>query len=124
MTPQNIILLVVVGLLMVAIIVLPYFTNKKRKKQVEELHNALAVGDTIKTVGGIVGKIVAIDLSDPTEKQFVLETGFDGKKSTMVFDINAIYQVMSKGASAKMAAAKANEEAVETPASEEPADKE
>ena len=110
MTPQNIILLVVAGLLMVAVIVLPHFTNKKRKKQIDELHNSLAVGDTIKTVGGIVGKIVSIDVVDPIEKQFVLETGIEGRKSTMVFDINAIYQVMAKGAASKMAAAKANEE--------------
>ena len=119
MSPQNIILLVVVGLLMVAIIVLPYFTNKKRKKEVDEMHNALAVGDTIKTVGGIVGKIIAIDLSNPVEKTFVLETGNDGNKSTLVFDINAIYQVMAKGAQAKMAAAKANADAAEEKTADE-----
>ena len=61
MQPTQIIMIVVVVLLVVALIVLPMFTNKKRQKAIQELHNSIAVGDTVKTVGGIVGKIVAIN---------------------------------------------------------------
>lgn len=93
---STIIMVVIVVLLLVALIVLPMITNKKRQKQVQELHNSIAVGDTVKTVGGIVGKIVAINDVNAVDKEFVLETGLDGSKSTMVFDFNAIYQVMSK----------------------------
>ncbi len=104
---STIIMVVIVVLLLVALIVLPMITNKKRQKQVQELHNSIAVGDTVKTVGGIVGKIVAINDVNAVDKEFVLETGLDGSKSTMVFDFNAIYQVMSK--SGKPAEAKKEE---------------
>lgn len=104
---STIIMVVIVVLLLVALIVFPMITNKKRQKQVQELHNSIAVGDTVKTVGGIVGKIVAINDVNAVDKEFVLETGLDGSKSTMVFDFNAIYQVMSK--SGKPAEAKKEE---------------
>lgn len=104
---STIIMVVIVVLLLVALIVLPMITNKKRQKQVQELHNSIAVGDTVKTVGGIVGKIVAINDVNAVDKEFVLETGLDGSKSTMVFDFNSIYQVMSK--SGKPAEAKKEE---------------
>lgn len=92
---QQIILLVVVGLLVVALIVMPMFTNKKRQKAIQELHSSIRVGTKVKTVGGIVGTIIAINEINAVEKEFTLETGAEGSKSTMVFDFNAIYQVMS-----------------------------
>ncbi len=128
-TAQQIILIVVVVLLVIALIVLPMFTNKKRQKAIQELHNSISVGDTVKTVGGIVGKIVAINEINAVDKEFVLETGLDGSKSTMVFDFNAIYQVMAKsGAKPAVSEAKTVEvtpvEQEEKPAEDKPADKE
>ena len=128
-TAQQIILIVVVVLLVIALIVLPMFTNKKRQKAIQELHNSISVGDTVKTVGGIVGKIVAINEINAVDKEFVLETGLDGSKSTMVFDFNAIYQVMAKsGAKSAVSEAKTVEvtpvEQEEKPAEDKPADKE
>ncbi|MBQ7224546.1 MAG: preprotein translocase subunit YajC [Clostridia bacterium] len=96
MDTQQIIMIVVIGLLLVAMIVLPMITQKKRQKAVQEMHNSIGVGDKIKTVGGIVGVIVAINEINALEKEFVLETGQEGSKCTMVFDFNAIYQVMAK----------------------------
>lgn len=93
---KQIILIVLVVLMIVALMVMPMITNKKRKKQIDELHSSIAVGDTVKTVGGIVGKVIEIREISPVDKEFVLETGVDGKKSTMVFDFNALYQVMSR----------------------------
>ena len=122
MQPTQIIMIVVVVLLVVALIVLPMFTNKKRQKAIQELHNSIAVGDTVKTVGGIVGKIVAINDINAVDKEFVLETGLEGSKTTMVFDFNAIYQVMSKAA--KPAEAVKTENAEETAAVEVSADEE
>lgn len=129
MTAQQIILIVVVVLLVVALIVLPMFTNKKRQKAIQELHNSISVGDTVKTVGGIVGKIVAINEINAVDKEFVLETGLDGSKSTMVFDFNAIYQVVSKsGAKPAVSEVKNVETAVvepeEKPAEDKSAEKE
>ena len=124
-TSTTIIMVVIVVLLLVALIVLPMITNKKRQKQVQELHNSIAVGDTVKTVGGIVGKIVAINDVNAVDKEFVLETGLDGSKSTMVFDFNAIYQVMSKSgkpAEAKKEEVKPVEVAVEEKVEEKSAD--
>ena len=96
MDPQQIIMIVVIGLLLVAMIVLPMITQKKRQKAVQEMHNSIGVGDKIKTVGGIVGVIVVINEINALEKEFVLETGQEGSKCTMVFDFNAIYQVIAK----------------------------
>ena len=115
----EIVMVVVIVLMMVALIVIPMITNKKRQKQIEELHNSITAGDTIKTVGGIVGTIVEIRQVNALEKEIVLETGLEGRKSTMVFDINAIYQVMAKGANAKLSAAAANESKEEQPAETE-----
>lgn len=97
MDGQQIALIAVVVVLLVALIVLPMITNKKRQKQVQDLHNSIRVGDTVKTVGGVVGTIVAINEISPVEREFVLETGLEGRKATMAFDFNAIYQVMSRG---------------------------
>lgn len=35
--------------------------EKKRKKQVAEMRSGLSVGDTVTTIGGVVGKIVEMD---------------------------------------------------------------
>ena len=46
--------------------------ENKRKKEAEELRSSLKVGDTITTIGGIVGTVV-----DIKEERFVIETGAD-----------------------------------------------
>ena len=46
--------------------------ENKRKKEAEELRTSLKVGDTIVTIGGIVGTVV-----DIKEDKFVIETGAD-----------------------------------------------
>ena len=66
---NTIVMIVIVVLLLVALIVLPMITNKKRQKQVQELHNSIAVSDTVKTVGGIVGKIIAINDVNAVDKE-------------------------------------------------------
>lgn len=119
-TAQQIVLIVICVLLMVAILVLPMFTNKKRQKAVQEMHKSISVGDTVKTVGGIVGKIAEIHNVSDTEKEFVLSTGIEGNKSLLTFDFNAIYQVMSKAA--PVASKKEVAPVEETPAEAAPAE--
>ena len=46
--------------------------ENKRKKEAEQLQNSLSVGDTITTIGGIVGTVV-----DVKENKFVIETSAD-----------------------------------------------
>ncbi len=96
MEPQTIIMLVLLAIMVVVLIVLPMFTNKRRNKAINDLHSSLRPGDVIKTVGGIVGTIVEIKEISPVDKEMVVETGVGNNKATMVFDVQAVYQVLSK----------------------------
>lgn len=84
--------------LVVVLLVVPMFTNKKRAKQTTELHNSLRPGDVIKTVGGIIGTIKEVREVSPADKEMVIETGDGDNKTTMVFDIQALYQIVSRAA--------------------------
>ena len=44
-------------------------SQKKRDKEAQDMRDALAVGDEVTTIGGIIGKVVSIK-----EETFVLET--------------------------------------------------
>ncbi len=91
-----------VGLLVVLVVVLlvvPMFTNKKRAKQTMELHNSLKPGDVIKTVGGIIGTVKSVKQISPNDREMVIETGDGDNKTTMTFDIQALYQVLSRAVS-------------------------
>ena len=54
---STVLMLVVMFALMYFLMIRP---ENKRKKQAEEMRNSLKKGDTITTIGGIVGKIVRI----------------------------------------------------------------
>lgn len=51
-------------IMIVVMVVVFYFflirPENKKKKKAEEMRNSLAVGDTVTTIGGIIGKIVAV----------------------------------------------------------------
>ena len=51
--------------------------NSKKKKAEQEMRNNIAIGDDITTIGGIVGRIVAIK---EDEDSFIIETGSDRVK--------------------------------------------
>lgn len=95
-TPTQIILIVLLAVMVIVLIVLPMFTNKKRTKAVNELHSSIATGDVIKTVGGIIGTVLSVREISPVDKEMVIETGVGNNKTTLVFDIQAVYQVISK----------------------------
>ena len=63
-------------IMMVVLIAVFYFfmirPENKRKKKAQEMRDNLAVGDTITTIGGIMGKIVSIK-----ENSIVIETSED-----------------------------------------------
>ena len=52
-----------------------YRPQKKQQKKETEMRNSLEIGDEVTTIGGIVGRVVAIK-----EDTFVLETGSDRTK--------------------------------------------
>lgn len=54
--------------------------NSKRKKEEAELRNNLEIGDDITTIGGIVGRVIAIK---EDEDAIIIETGSDRVKMKM-----------------------------------------
>ena len=79
------------GVIIVMFVVMSYFQKRNQKKREEEskaILDALKPGNTVKTIGGICGKVVEVDADT-----FVLETGSDKSgKSYMRFDKFAIAQ--------------------------------
>lgn len=118
MDSTTIIMLVLLAIMVVVLIVLPMFTNKRRNKAINDLHSSLRPGDIIKTVGGIVGTIKEIKDISPVDKEMVVETGVGDNKSTMVFDVQAVYQVLSKADAPVAPAEPFNETATEEKAEE------
>ena len=65
-------------ILLVGLVVMFFFTSrgeKKRQKEINDMRNALTVGDEITTTGGIIGKIVSIK-----EETCVIETSHERTK--------------------------------------------
>ena len=117
--PTTIIFIVLLALLIVALLVVPMFTNKKRAKQTDELHRSLKPGDLVKTIGGIVGTIIEIRKISPVDTEMVIETGVGDNKTTMVLDIQALYQVISRSSTIVSANDKEEETAEENTADKE-----
>lgn len=51
--------------------------NSKRKKEEQAMRDNIAIGDDVTTIGGVVGRIVAIK---EDEDAFIIETGSDRLK--------------------------------------------
>lgn len=75
---QNILMIVV----WVGFIALMYFfmirPQRKRRKEEEKMRNSLQVGDEIVTIGGILGRVVAVK-----EDSFVIESLIDRSKISL-----------------------------------------
>lgn len=69
--------IVVMGALLVGMYFLMIRPSTKRKKQEDEMRNNIQVGDEITTIGGIVGRVVAIK---DEKESFIIETGVDRSK--------------------------------------------
>ncbi|MBQ7579275.1 MAG: preprotein translocase subunit YajC [Clostridia bacterium] len=74
----------------VALLVFPFFTQKKRNKQFSDMVSGLEVGDEVKTIGGIMGKIVKIIKENGMAKSVIIESGMGSNKSTLEFDVTCI----------------------------------
>lgn len=76
----------------VVVIVAAYFLfirpSRKKQKQEEELRNSIEIGDDVTTIGGVVGRVIAVREDDET---FIIETGSD--KTRMRFKKWAIASV-------------------------------
>ena len=84
---------VVLIVLVVAMLVLPSITNRRRMKEYNTMLDQLRVGDEVRTIGGVVGRVTKINTKGEL-KTFVLETGAKGSKTTMEFDMAAVGTVL------------------------------
>ncbi len=79
-----------------AIFIAAYFLfirpQRTKQKQEEELRNSIEIGDDITTIGGIVGRVIAVRDDDET---IIIETGSD--KTRMRFKKWAISSVDTPG---------------------------
>ncbi len=84
---------VVLILLVAAMLILPTITNKRREKEYTSMLDKIRVGDEVRTIGGVIGRITKISEKNGL-KSFILETGARGSKTTMEFDMAAIGMVL------------------------------
>ena len=96
--------------MLVGFMVLMYFfmirPQKKREKEDAAMRDALAVGDEVTTIGGIIGKVVSIK-----EETFVLETTKDRTKIRFLKGAIRSVDVKIADIAAAQAAEKAEKEA-------------
>ena len=85
-TESYISLFFTLALMLVMLYFMIYRPQKKQEKKDAAMRSALEIGDQVTTIGGIIGRVVAI--KDDT---FVLETGADRVK--IRFTKNAISSV-------------------------------
>lgn len=96
MVDGQMIMLLVLMIAMFAIMIIP---QRKREKQKRQMLSSLQVGDTIRTIGGIIGKIAKVK-----DEEILIHTGVIGnpaERSTMRFAIGAVETVIKKATSSK-----------------------
>ena len=106
---ESIIMIVLLMAVMYFFMIRP---ENKRKKQAEEMRSSLKKGDTITTIGGIVGKIVMVN-----PNTIVIETSDDRVRMELTK-----WAVSTTGVQTSVepaAAKKSKEEPAEEPAAEE-----
>ena len=90
---SSIIILVVLAVLMIGMMLLSIIPQKKRQKKAQEMMNSIKVGTKIRTIGGFVGVIKAIDNQ---QNVFVLDISSNLDGSTLVtIDKGAVYNVIA-----------------------------
>ena len=108
-------------LAIVFLFVIMYFfmirPQKKQERRDAEMRNALAVGDEVTTIGGIIGKVISIK-----EETFVLETTKDRTKIRFLRGAIRSVDVKIADIAAAQAAEKAEKEAAANEAAETPAE--
>lgn len=110
-------------IMMVVLIAVFYFLlirpENKRKKQAQDMRNSLKKGDTITSIGGIVGKVVQVN-----DETIVIETSEDRVRMELTkWAVSTVGVQTGEQPAAKKKEKKAEEEpkaAEETKAVEEP----
>lgn len=89
----SIVLWVVLIAVLIVMLILPTFTQRKRNKEFMQMIDSIKVGDTVRTAGGIIGRVTKI-MDKGEIKTVILETGSKTDKSYMEFDIQMIGAVL------------------------------
>ena len=90
---NSIIMLVVLGALMIGMMLLSIIPQRKRQKKAQEMMNSIKTGTKIRTIGGFVGIIKAIDNQ---QNVFVLDISANLDGSMLVtIDKGAVYNVIA-----------------------------
>lgn len=103
--------------LMIAMFAIMIIPQRKREKQKRQMLSSLQVGDTIRTIGGIIGKIAKVK-----DDEILIYTGIVGnpaERSMMRFSIGAVETVIKKGNGSKAEVEDSDEETEETEETEE-----
>ena len=107
-------MLIVLMIVMFAVMIIP---QRKRDKQKRQMLASLQVGDTIRTIGGIIGKVAKVK-----DDEILIYTGIVGnpsERSMMRFAIGSVDAVIKKTSSAKEAVEDTDEESDEENETEE-----
>ena len=83
---------VILGVAFVLMIAMTIIPRRKQQKQTENMMSSLKVGDTVMTIGRIVGEIIAIDNAKNT---VTIKSGVGDNASTLVIDKLAVGMVIN-----------------------------
>lgn len=92
-------MIIICVVLFAALLVFQYISKKKNKKagdSFQEMLNSLEKGDKVYLISRLVATVVRVEEGPGGDKFVIVETGDEGRKSTLTFDIKAIYSVLSK----------------------------
>ena len=99
-TMSNISMIAMLVIMFAVMYFLLYRPQKKQQKKEAEMRNSLEIGDEVTTIGGIVGRVIALK-----EDTFVLETGSDRTKirfrRTAISSVEKLDMGDNKNASSK-----------------------
>lgn len=113
---------IMLGVLLVLMIVMTVIPNKKRQKKAQEMMNSIRVGTKVKTIGGFVGEIKAINSE---RNEFVVDLSANGDGSMLAtIDKAAVYTVLNPVTVAPETVAAADDLAQDAKVEEKAADKE
>ena len=106
-------------------VVMFFFSKKKNKKQQDaytDMINSLEPGDKVYLISRLIAYIVKVETSVTGEKIVTVETGIEGRKSTLTFDVQAIHTVLEKKNAPKVAVEEKKEEVKAVESAEEKAE--
>ena len=93
----NLTFYITLGVIIGIFVVMIMMQSRRRKAAQAEymgMIDQLKVGTRVKTVGGVIGRIVEIREEAPAFKTVLIETGSDKSKTLVLYDLQAIYGVV------------------------------